>query len=97
MYLTVVLIGNVLITGKVVDVFAQNSYSKGMKIGKYTLDITLKPGFNEPLCNEDLDITKNILQISYSKIYEKEPRYNLQSLLKQTFFATPLALCPIKL
>ena len=34
----------------------------------------------EPLYNEVLGITNNFLYPSYSKIYEKEPRYNETSL-----------------
>ena len=37
---------------------------------------TVEPLFNEPLFNENLDITDGILGPSDSKIYEKEPRYN---------------------
>ena len=39
---------------------------------------TVKPPFNEPLYNEVLGITNDILQPSqsYSKIYGTEPRYN---------------------
>ena len=37
---------------------------------------TVEPRFNEPLFNENLDITNGILRPSNSKIYEKEPRYN---------------------
>ena len=40
--------------------------------------ITVEPRFNEPLFNEVLDITNDILmsQPNYSKMYEMEPRYN---------------------
>jgi len=39
---------------------------------------TVEPRFNEPLFNEVLDITNDILcpGQSYSKIYGIEPRYN---------------------
>ena len=39
---------------------------------------TVEPRFNEPLCNEVLDITNDILGPgqSYSKMYGIEPRYN---------------------
>ena len=39
---------------------------------------TVKPRFNEPLYNEVLGITNDILQRgqSYSKMYGTEPRYN---------------------
>ena len=37
---------------------------------------TVKPRYNEPLCNEVLDITNDFLDPSNSKIYEKESRYN---------------------
>ena len=39
---------------------------------------TVEPRFNEPLFNEVLDITNDILcpGQSYSKMYEIEPRYN---------------------
>ena len=38
----------------------------------------MEPGFNEPLFNEVLDITNDILcpGKSYSKMYGIEPRYN---------------------
>ena len=38
----------------------------------------MEPRFNEPLFNEDLDITNDILRPgqSYSKMYGIEPRYN---------------------
>ena len=40
--------------------------------------ITVEPRFNEPLFNEVLDITNDILcpGQSYSKMYGIEPRYN---------------------
>ena len=40
--------------------------------------ITVEPRFNEPLFDEVLDITNDILRPgqSYSKMYGKEPRYN---------------------
>ena len=40
--------------------------------------ITVEPRFNEPLFNEVLDITNDILcpGQSYSKMYGMEPRYN---------------------
>ena len=41
---------------------------------------TVEPRFNEPLYNENLDITNSILCPSNSKIYEKEPRYNEPSI-----------------
>ena len=41
---------------------------------------TVEPGFNEPLFNENLNITIGILSPSNSKIYEKEPRYNKPSI-----------------
>ena len=39
---------------------------------------TVEPRFNEPLFNEVLDITNDILcpGQSYSKMYETEPQYN---------------------
>ena len=37
---------------------------------------TVKPRYNEPLCNEVHDITNDFLDPSNSKIYEKESRYN---------------------
>ena len=37
---------------------------------------TVKPRYNEPLCNEVRDITNDFLDPSNSKIYEKESRYN---------------------
>ena len=37
---------------------------------------SVEPRFNEPLLNENLDITNGILCPSYRKIYEKEPRFN---------------------
>jgi len=38
----------------------------------------MEPRFNEPLDNEVLGLTNDILQLgqSYSKIYRTEPRYN---------------------
>ena len=36
---------------------------------------TVKPRYNEPLCNEVHDITNDFLDPSNSKIYEKESRY----------------------
>ena len=36
---------------------------------------TVEPRYNEPLCNEVLDITNDFLDPSNSKIYEKESRY----------------------
>jgi len=36
---------------------------------------TVEPQFNEPLYNEVLIITNNILRPSNSKMYGKEPRY----------------------
>ena len=46
--------------------------------GHFDLFITVEPRFNEPLFNEVLDITKDILCPcqSYSKMYGIEPRYN---------------------
>ena len=40
--------------------------------------VTVEPRFNEPLFNEVLDITNDILSPgqSYSKMYGIEPRYN---------------------
>ena len=38
---------------------------------------TAEPRFNEPLFNENLDITTGILCPSNSKIYEEEPQYNM--------------------
>ena len=45
---------------------------------KFALTSTVEPRFNEPLFNEVLDITKDILcpSQSYSKIHGIEPRYN---------------------
>ena len=45
---------------------------------KANKDSTVEPRFNEPLFNEFLDITNDILcpGQSYSKMYETEPRYN---------------------
>ena len=44
----------------------------------YSVCYTVEPGFNEPLYNEVLGITNDILQPgqSYSKMYGTEPRYN---------------------
>ena len=45
--------------------------------------ITVEPRFNEPLFNEVLDITNDIISMSrqsYSKMYGKEPRYNEPSI-----------------
>ena len=41
---------------------------------------TVEPRSNEPLFNEVLDVTNDLLCHSNSKIYEKEPRYNKTSL-----------------
>ena len=41
---------------------------------------SVEPRFNEPLFDENLDITSGILCPSNSKIYEKEPRYNEPSI-----------------
>jgi len=38
---------------------------------QWSLELT-----GEPLCNEVLDITNDLLYPNNSKIYEKEPRYN---------------------
>ena len=40
--------------------------------------VTVEPRLNEPLYNENLGITSDILQPgqSYSKMYETEPQYN---------------------
>ena len=43
---------------------------------KYLLS-TVEPRYNEPLYNEVLGITDNFLYPSNSKMYEKEPRYNV--------------------
>ena len=37
---------------------------------------TVKPRFNEPLCNEVLGITNDIFQPSNNVMYGKEPRFN---------------------
>ena len=42
--------------------------------------MTVEPRYNEPLYNEVLGITNDILHPSNSQIYEKEPRYNETSL-----------------
>ena len=46
--------------------------------GNRALPVTVEPRFNEPLFNEVLDITNDILcpGQSYSKMYGIEPRYN---------------------
>ena len=36
----------------------------------------VEPRYNEPLYNEVLSITNDILHRSNSQIYEKEPRHN---------------------
>ena len=41
---------------------------------------TVEPRYNEPLYDEVLGITNDLLYPSNSKIYEKEPRYNETSL-----------------
>ena len=41
---------------------------------------TAETRYNEPLYNEFLSITNDILRPSNSKIYRKEPRYNETSL-----------------
>ena len=41
---------------------------------------TTKPRCNKPLYNEVLSMTNDILHLSNSQIYEKEPRYNETSL-----------------
>ena len=44
----------------------------------FNQNVTVEPRFNEPLFNEVLDITNDILGPgqSYSKMYGIEPRYN---------------------
>ena len=42
----------------------------------FLLIIIVKTRYNEPLYNEVLGITNGFLYPSYSKIYEKKPRYN---------------------
>ena len=37
---------------------------------------TVEPRFNEPLYNEFLDLTNDILRPSNGKVYGKEPRYD---------------------
>ena len=44
--------------------------------GIFLLIILVKTRYNEPLYNEVLGITNDFLYSSYSKIYEKNPRYN---------------------
>ena len=56
---------------------------------------TVEPRCNEPLFNEVLDVTNDLLCHSNSKIYEKEPRYNKISLWR-TYFASPLGLSYIE-
>ena len=56
---------------------------------------TVELRFNEPLFKENFDITISILCSSYSKIYEKEPRYNEPS-IKRTNLAGPQRLCNIE-
>ena len=45
-------------------------------MGFFLLIIIVKTRYNEPLYNEVLGITNGFLYPSYSKIYEKKPRYN---------------------
>ncbi len=47
---------------------------------------TVEPRFNEPLYNEVLGLTNDILQPgqNYSKMYETGPRYNEHNLGVQT-------------
>ena len=47
----------------------------------------------EPLYNEVLGITNDFLYPSKTKIYGKEPRYDInKTSLNRTYFASPLAL-----
>ena len=62
-----------------------------LKIWFRARKVTVEPRYNEPLCKEDLDITKDFLYPRNSKIYENEPRYN-ETLLQRTIFASSLAL-----
>ena len=41
---------------------------------------TVERRFNEPLFNENFDLTNGILCPSNSKIYEREPRFNEPSI-----------------
>ena len=60
------------------------------------LDVNFyKTVLNKPLYNEVLSITNDFLYPSDSKIYGKGPQYN-KALLKQTNFASPLALSYIE-
>ena len=63
------------------DVQGRNWTSSSCKHTRYISLLksnTVEPRFNEPLFNEVLDITKDILcpGQSYSKMYGIEPRYN---------------------
>ena len=51
---------------------------KSLKHTQFSQICTVEPRFNEPLFNEVLDITNDILgpSQSYSKMYGIEPRYN---------------------
>ena len=61
---------------------AQVSGQCGFRLMSYSQNVqqkfTVEPRFNEPLFNEVLDITNDILcpGQSYSKMYGIEPRYN---------------------
>ena len=50
----------------------------------------MEPRYNEPLYNEVLGTTKDILRLSNRKIYGKEPPFKETS-LQQTYFASALA------
>ena len=52
---------------------------------------TVERRYNEPLYNEVLGITNELLSPSNSKIYEKEPRKN-ETLVWRTRFASRLTL-----
>ena len=55
----------------------------------------MEPWYNKLLYKEVLCITNDFLYPSNSKIYGEEPWYN-ETLLQLTNFASPLALCYIK-
>ena len=52
---------------------------------------TVEPRFNEPLYNEFLGLTNDILRPSNGKVYGKEPRYDETS-AQRTHFVSTLAL-----
>ena len=55
-----------------------NRLGKRQTVSQVPYSCTVEPRYNEPLYNEVLDITNNLLHPSqnYSKMYGTEPRFN---------------------